>query len=96
MAFAYCMLPLCNTVRRGCMAGCMRPTGGGPDCRTRPRSHARAGAMQLQAPNIFGPTVPALTGCAPQIYLPALVSIQKDLNTTSTATAASVAIYLFL
>jgi hypothetical protein len=33
---------------------------------------------------------------APQIYLPALVSIQKDLNTTSTATAASVAIYLFL
>jgi hypothetical protein len=31
-----------------------------------------------------------------QIYLPALVSIQKDLNTDATATAGSVAIYLFL
>lgn len=30
------------------------------------------------------------------IYLPALVSIQKDLNTDATATAGSVAIYLFL
>jgi MFS family permease len=29
------------------------------------------------------------------IYLPALVAIKKDLKTTSTATAASVAIYLF-
>ncbi|GBF98177.1 hypothetical protein Rsub_10677 [Raphidocelis subcapitata] len=29
------------------------------------------------------------------IYLPSLVAIEKDLNTTSTATAASVAIYLF-